>query len=106
MQRMRRLLTLAVSAALLAACSGDPAGTRDNSGEEMAEGEVLGGSISDAMIPLETVRSQSPALRAAPVSTDDAETEEDGDSADLVGEDGASQSSTESQTAQASEVEG
>lgn len=36
-----------------------PAGQR-------AEGEVLGGSISDEMIPLEQLRSQSPPLRMVP----------------------------------------
>ena len=46
--------------ALLAACNG--------SGEKgperkTAAGEVLGGSISDSMLPLDTVQSQSPPLR-------------------------------------------
>ena len=46
--------------ALLAACNG--------SGEKVPErktaaGEVLGGSISDSMLPLDTVQSQSPPLR-------------------------------------------
>ena len=31
-----------------------------------AEGDVLGGTISDAMLPLDTVTSQSPPLRESP----------------------------------------
>ena len=71
--------------ALLAACSG--------SGEKgperkTAAGEVLGGSISDSMLPLDTVQSQSPPLResaekngdetsdSAEKSTDSSEPEE------------------------------
>ena len=53
-------LAVLVPLALLAACNG--------SGEKgperkTAAGEVLGGSISDAMLPLDTVQSQSPPLR-------------------------------------------
>ncbi len=52
---------LAPLALALAAC-GDDAAPEASSGEEMAEatGDVLGGSISDDMLPLEEVRSQSP----------------------------------------------
>ena len=32
----------------------------------MRSGEVLGGTISDAMIPIDRLRSQSPAVRPAP----------------------------------------
>jgi len=57
-------LLLAPLLAGLAACEqgapeAAPAGQR-------AEGEVLGGSISDEMIPLERLRSQSPPLRVVP----------------------------------------
>jgi len=76
-----RLAALA-SLALLAACNG--------SGEKgperkTAAGEVLGGSISDAMLPLDTVRSQSPPLReSAPASADEstASADKPADSAD------------------------
>ena len=46
--------------AALAACGG-----KNDEGPERktAAGEVLGGSISDAMLPLATVTSQSPPLR-------------------------------------------
>jgi len=58
---------LAVSLTL-AACDG----TKENAGGERktAAGEVLGGSISDAMLPLATVQSQSPPLRES--ASDDA----------------------------------
>jgi len=57
---------LAVSALLLAltACGG---GAEETAAErKTAAGEVLGGTISDAMLPLDTVQSQSPPLREAP----------------------------------------
>lgn len=58
---------LAVSALALGACdSSDPAQTAP--GGARAEGEVLGGTISDEMIPLDELRSQSPPLRPAPES--------------------------------------
>lgn len=55
-----------VVAAVLSACggsSGEPAGPERNA----AAGEVLGGEVSDDMVPLDTVQSTSPAApRAAP----------------------------------------
>jgi len=47
----------------LAACGGDPAPSADGAS---ASGEVLEGSISDAMLPLDSVQSQSPPLEKAP----------------------------------------
>lgn len=56
---------LALSALALAACdSSDPAQTAPSGAR--AEGEVLGGTIDDGMIPLDQLRSQSPPLRPAP----------------------------------------
>jgi hypothetical protein len=51
-----RLLCLGVLPLALAACKGEkkPAESRT------AEGEILPGSASDAMLPLDTVRSQPP----------------------------------------------
>jgi hypothetical protein len=54
-----RLLCLPLLAAL-AACGGDT-GSEGERGS--AAGEVLGGTISDDMLPLDTVTSQSPPLR-------------------------------------------
>ncbi len=51
-----------VAALLVAGCGNDPelvAETDDNRG---AEGEISGGTISDSMLPLGTVRSQAPRL--------------------------------------------
>lgn len=69
MQAMRSWLTVVAGAGLLAGCGGDPAG-RDASDDRKAAGEVLGGSISDAMIPLEQVKSQSPAQKPVANSAD------------------------------------
>ncbi|MFA9200437.1 MAG: hypothetical protein ACEQR8_04500 [Cypionkella sp.] len=57
---MKRLAAAAATAFLLAACGGKP----DPEAERRtAAGEVLGGTISDDMLPLDTVTSQSPPLR-------------------------------------------
>lgn len=78
-----RLAALALLA-LLSACNG--AGEKGPE-RKTAAGEVLGGSISDSMLPLDTVQSQSPPLResaeeggdessdTAEKSTDSADTE-------------------------------
>ncbi|OZA94118.1 MAG: hypothetical protein B7X57_02645 [Erythrobacter sp. 34-65-8] len=75
MTALLRPILLALPIFALVACeqapeNAAPAGAR-------AEGEVLGGSISDEMIPLDQLRSQSPPLRVQPatgsgqVSSDD-----------------------------------
>jgi len=51
---------LAAAAVLLAACSDEPEAPVDANQSATASGDVLGGSISDDMIPLEELRSQSP----------------------------------------------
>jgi hypothetical protein len=58
--RAHALPALILLAAALTAC-----GDKKSDGPERktAAGEVLGGSISDAMLPLATVTSQSPPLR-------------------------------------------
>ena len=48
----------------LSACGGG--GEEAANERKTAAGEVLGGSISDAMLPLDTVQSQSPPLRDTP----------------------------------------
>jgi hypothetical protein len=54
--------------AALTACGGK----KDEGPErKTAAGEVLGGSISDAMLPLATVTSQSPPLREIPADNGD-----------------------------------
>ena len=51
----RSTLLLLAPLAVLAACKGQP---KDSGGT--ATGEVLQGSASDAMLPVDTVRSQAP----------------------------------------------
>lgn len=54
-----RLALIPVATLALAACQSGPADATPERGN--AAGEVLGGEASDAMLPLDTVRSTSPA---------------------------------------------
>ena len=64
---MRRLkMTMLAGTLALAAC-GEQAPERGDDARE-AEGEVLGGSISDDMLPLDQVQSQSPQIRERTVT--------------------------------------
>ena len=66
---MKRALLLSAVCLMLAACDDQPAGPAEQGGE--ASGEVLAGSISDAMIPLDQVESQAPlAPRQGPAPAD------------------------------------
>lgn len=56
---------MAVSFLALAACGDDPAATGADDGRE-ASGEVLEGTISDAMLPIDEVRSQAPLAEPDP----------------------------------------
>lgn len=60
-------LTVMVLLAALGGCKADTA--RDEADRRGAEGEVLGGTISDGMVPIEAVTSQSPALRPTAASS-------------------------------------
>lgn len=57
-----RFAMLALPALLLAGC-GDSSADDD---ERTASGEVLEGTISDGMLPLDTVTSQPPLVKAQP----------------------------------------
>lgn len=59
---MIRFPALAALCVVLAACGDDPAPSEQEDAARDARGEVLGGTISDDMLPLDTVRSQSPPL--------------------------------------------
>lgn len=59
---MRGLSLLGMPAALLLAACGEDTPQRADDARE-AEGEVLGGSISDDMLPLDQLQSQSPPIR-------------------------------------------
>lgn len=79
--RHSALTVLSLVAVLVTACSSEtPATSEDDN--ELAKGEILGGSISDAMLPLESVTSQSPPLAAQPVTAGDPATSADGDEAE------------------------
>ena len=54
---MKLGLILAVGLIALAGCKGEP---KKDAGAGTAQGEVLPGSTSDAMLPLDTVKSQAP----------------------------------------------
>lgn len=79
---MRLAMIIACTAALTA-CTDEPAPAAPERGT--AAGEVLGGEVSDAMLPLETARSTSPAGSSMP----DEGAGEDGQGEDGSGEDGA-----------------
>ena len=55
---MIKWIAAALLAVALTACSGDEA--KKAAGAGTAQGEVLPGSVSDAMIPLDQVKSQAP----------------------------------------------
>ena len=65
MIRLTQMLALPLAAGLLlAGCSKEPAD--DKEAGRTASGEVLQGSISDAMIPYDQLRSQPPIEQPAP----------------------------------------
>lgn len=63
-----RLFALSLLTVAVSGC-----GEKQTEGPERktAAGEVLGGSISDAMLPLDTVQSQSPPLRESAADSGD-----------------------------------
>jgi hypothetical protein len=64
---IRSALSLAAATAILSGCGDDaPPAETEVEAERNAKGEVIGGTISDAMIPLDRLRSQSPPVREAP----------------------------------------
>ena len=63
---IRKLLCPAALALALAACGGNSAGGGDPGDDASARGEVLGGTISDSMIPLDELKSRSPPLKPTP----------------------------------------
>ncbi len=64
-----------IATALLLASTVAACGTDSDSGPERrtAAGQVLGGEVSDAMIPLDTVRSTAPVAARSSVPDDSAE---------------------------------
>ncbi|MEE4315439.1 hypothetical protein [Erythrobacter dokdonensis] len=80
---MKRAAILAL-ALLVAACDEQAASPSGQGGE--AAGEVLGGSISDEMIPLEQLRSEAPLLPRQAAAPDSAANEEASEEAAPEGE--------------------
>lgn len=82
---MRAFLgTIAVSTLVLSGC-GDERVDRSGDDQRTASGEVRGGTISDAMLPLDTIQSQSPPLR---IEANDTGAGEASDTADRQDESG------------------
>ena len=61
---IRPLVAGAALCGLLAACGSEPPASEGDG--ETAAGEVLEGTISDAMIPLDQLRSQPPLMKVEP----------------------------------------
>lgn len=83
---MKLPIACVLAGSLLLAGCGDDAPERSDD-ERTASGDVRGGTISDAMLPLDTVTSQSPPMRTAPAESgddagDEPETEGDATEAD------------------------
>ncbi|MBX7539838.1 hypothetical protein [Qipengyuania sphaerica] len=57
---MKRFAFVAIAYCALAGCGDDPAPAQQADDDATARGEVLGGTITDDMLPLDTVTSQSP----------------------------------------------
>lgn len=78
---IRPLLRAALPLLAIAAFAGcsEEAVERDTAGDaRTAAGEVRGGTISDAMLPLDSLQSQSPPLEADPVAGSDGGSAADG----------------------------
>ncbi len=61
---MRRIAVPILACLVLAACGREEAPVQPVDDDRSAEGEVLEGTISDAMLPLDTIQSQSPPLES------------------------------------------
>ena len=86
---IRYLLPIA-ALGLLAACGDDPAPSPDDDART-ASGEILEGTISDEMLPLETLQSQPPLVESSPGATggdaaEDASADMGEDAEDELGE--------------------
>lgn len=60
---MKRVLIYTTACLALAGCGENSAPDTTQDDDATARGEVLGGTISDDMLPLDTLRSQSPPLQ-------------------------------------------
>ncbi len=74
---MRFFVTPILMLALLTGCGQEAEPVDSSNTGGTAEGDVLGGSISDDMLPLDQLQSQSPALEPTRPSTPDNAASED-----------------------------
>lgn len=79
---IKHAFPLIAAAALLGACSDDPEPATTVADDASAAGNVLEGSISDDMIPLETLKSQSPPAVITDADGEGDEAEESGEAAE------------------------
>ena len=63
---MIRTLMPLLALSLLAACGNDPVDGGNKGDQRAAEGDVLKGSISDEMLPVDSLQSVSPPMKVAP----------------------------------------
>lgn len=99
--RLRRGAMLATGGALLLAACGQEDVAEPQAGENRdASGEVLEGTISDAMIPLDELRSQPPRLKIAPEPGNDPEAAGTSDEVDAAAD---AQDTTEAETQDAAD---
>lgn len=82
--RFHPLLLLATASIALASCADEAEPEQVGDDARKAKGEVLGGSISDSMLPLDTVTSQSPPLREETNEDDATDGGEDADTDDAA----------------------
>ena len=85
-----KVFALLATGVVLASCESETAPPPAQDEGRAAKGEVLGGTISDDMLPLDTLRSQSPPQRAAADGSGQSEAEE-GDEAVEVESDAPSE---------------
>jgi len=95
--RIRPLFPLTI-AVLLAACGDEPAGDG-----QVTSGEVVQGTVSDAMLPLDAVRSQPPL--AEPEAAARVQARADADAATTAPEGEATEASGDEADAAATEAE-
>ena len=106
---MKRYLVPVIALSALAGCNDDPAPVAEGGDDRAALGEVQEGSISDAMLPLDSVKSVSPPVS----STSGGDTngsaggsDGDADAAEAASSGGEPAENVESETAPAGENSG
>ena len=86
MPAMTRSLMLAAPLLLLAACGDEAAEVSEGEEKLDARGEVLGGSITDDMLPLDALTSQAPPQAGEDGATTNEDAQQAADGPDEAGE--------------------